>query len=49
MLTLGGLHESHAVDTNSAFAQGPRKTTENLDRVDRSQDLPSVYCLVASI
>jgi hypothetical protein len=26
--------------TNSAFALGPRKTTENLDRVDRSQDLP---------
>jgi hypothetical protein len=27
--------------TNSAFAVGPRKTTENLDRVDRSQDLPN--------
>jgi hypothetical protein len=26
--------------TNSAFALGPRKTTENLDRVGRSQDLP---------
>jgi hypothetical protein len=26
--------------TNSAFAVGPRKTTENLDRVGRSQDLP---------
>jgi hypothetical protein len=26
--------------TNSAFALGPRKTTENLDRVSRSQDLP---------
>jgi hypothetical protein len=26
--------------TNSAFALGPRKTKENLDRVDRSQDLP---------
>jgi hypothetical protein len=25
--------------TNSAFALGPRKTTENLDRVGRSQDL----------
>jgi hypothetical protein len=26
--------------TNSAFALGSRKTTENLDRVGRSQDLP---------
>jgi hypothetical protein len=26
--------------TNSAFPLGPRKTTENLDRVGRSQDLP---------
>jgi hypothetical protein len=26
--------------TNSAFALGPRKTTENLDRVGRSQELP---------
>jgi hypothetical protein len=26
--------------TNSAFALGPRKTTENFDRVGRSQDLP---------
>jgi hypothetical protein len=26
--------------TNSAFALGPRKPTENLDRVGRSQDLP---------
>jgi hypothetical protein len=26
--------------TNSAFALGSRKTTENLDRVSRSQDLP---------
>jgi hypothetical protein len=26
--------------TNSAFALGPRKSTENLDRVGRSQDLP---------
>jgi hypothetical protein len=26
--------------SNSAFALGPRKTTENLDRVGRSQDLP---------
>jgi hypothetical protein len=25
---------------NSAFALGPRKTTQNLDRVGRSQDLP---------
>jgi hypothetical protein len=27
--------------TNLAFALGPRKTTENLDRVGRSQDLPN--------
>jgi hypothetical protein len=27
--------------TNSAFALGPRKTTGNLDRVGRSQDLPN--------
>jgi hypothetical protein len=26
--------------TNSAFALGPRKSTESLDRVGRSQDLP---------
>jgi hypothetical protein len=26
--------------TNSAFALGPRKTTENIDRVYRSKDLP---------
>jgi hypothetical protein len=26
--------------TNSEFALGPRKTTENLDRVGRSQDIP---------
>jgi hypothetical protein len=35
---IGGLHAKHAVQrcilsTNSAFALGPRKTTENLDRV----------------
>jgi hypothetical protein len=40
-----GLHVKHAVQrgilgTNSAFALGPSKTTENLDRVGRSQDLP---------
>jgi uncharacterized protein YbcC (UPF0753/DUF2309 family) len=28
--------------TNSAFALGPRETTENLDRVGRSQDIPDV-------
>jgi hypothetical protein len=27
--------------TNSAFALGPRKTTENLDRVGWLQDLPN--------
>jgi hypothetical protein len=39
-LTLGGLYVKHAVQcgilgTNSAFALGPRKTTENLDRNSR--------------
>jgi hypothetical protein len=35
--------------TNSAFAAvGPRKTTENLDRVGRSQDLPDANWLLAS-
>jgi hypothetical protein len=34
--------------TNSAFAPGSRKTTENLDRVGRSQDLPDANWLLAS-
>jgi hypothetical protein len=34
--------------TNSAFSLGPRKTTENLDRVSRSQDLPDTNWLLAS-
>jgi hypothetical protein len=29
--------------TNSTFALGSRKTTENLDRFGRSQDLPDAY------
>jgi hypothetical protein len=34
--------------TNSAFALGSRKTTENLDRIGRSQDLPDAKgCLFA--
>jgi hypothetical protein len=34
MLPLGGLHvKLTALGTNSAFALGPRKTTENLNRV----------------
>jgi hypothetical protein len=33
--------------TNSAFALGSRKTTENLDRVGRSQDLPDLNWLLA--
>jgi hypothetical protein len=28
------------LDTNSASVRGPRKTTENLLRISRSQDLP---------
>jgi hypothetical protein len=34
--------------TNSAFGLGPRKTTENLDRVGLSQDLPDANWLLAS-
>jgi hypothetical protein len=34
--------------TNSAFALGPRKTTGNLDRIGRSQDLPDANWLLAS-
>jgi hypothetical protein len=34
--------------TNSAFALGPRKTMENLDRIGRSQDLPDANWLLAS-
>jgi hypothetical protein len=46
IVSCGGLHEKHAVQrgvlgTNSAFAQGPRKTTKNLD-----QDLPDANCLL---
>jgi hypothetical protein len=45
LMTLEGLHVKHAVqrgilDTNSANALRSRKTTENLDRVGRSQELP---------
>jgi hypothetical protein len=44
-LIFGGLHieacsATWNLGTNSTFALGPRKTTENLDRVGRSQDLP---------
>jgi hypothetical protein len=50
---VGGLHVKHAVKrgilgTNSAFVLGPRKTTEKLDRVGRSQDLPDGNWLLAS-
>jgi hypothetical protein len=34
--------------TNSAFTLGPRKTTENLDWVGQSQDLPDANWLLAS-
>jgi hypothetical protein len=34
--------------TDSAFALGPRKTTENLDRVGRSQNLPDANWLLVS-
>jgi hypothetical protein len=44
-MLLEGLRVNHAerignLGTNSAFAVGPRKTTENLDRVGRPQDPP---------
>jgi hypothetical protein len=46
----GGLHVKHTwnLGINSAFALGPRKTTENLDRVGRSQDFPDANWLLAS-
>jgi hypothetical protein len=34
--------------TNSAFVLGSRKTTENLDRVGRTQDLPDANWLLAT-
>jgi hypothetical protein len=34
--------------TNSAFALGPRKTTEYLHRVGRSQDVPNANWLLVS-
>jgi hypothetical protein len=37
------------VGTNSAFALGPRTTTENLDRVGRSQDLPDANRLLTNL
>jgi hypothetical protein len=37
---LGHAVQCGILGTNSAFAPGSRKTTENLDRVGRSQDLP---------
>jgi hypothetical protein len=50
---VGGRHVKPAVQswilgTNSAFALGSGKTTENLDRVGRSQDLPDANWLLAS-
>jgi hypothetical protein len=36
------------LDINSAFTLGSRKTTENLDRVCRSQDLPNAERLLTS-
>jgi hypothetical protein len=44
-LPLGGLHGKRAVQRGiwvpTQFTLRPRKTTENLDRVGRSQDLPN--------
>jgi hypothetical protein len=48
MLILGGLHERHAVQRGiwaptHHLLKGPRKTTDNLDRVGRSQDSIKVF------
>jgi hypothetical protein len=48
MLTSERLHVKQAMQmwnlgTNSAFVPEPRKTTENLNRVGMSQDLPDAY------
>jgi hypothetical protein len=51
MLVWGLLQASSATwdfGTDSALALGPRKITENLDRVGLSQDLPDAYRLPAS-
>jgi hypothetical protein len=53
MLPLGGLRVKQGsatwnLGTNSAFAPGTRQTTENLDRVGRSQDLPDTNYLLFS-
>jgi hypothetical protein len=45
-LLLGGLHVKPA--ERSGICSGPRKTTENLDRVGRWQDLSDPNCLLAS-
>lgn len=34
--------------TNSAFAQGPRKTSENSERICRSQENLKAYCILSS-
>jgi hypothetical protein len=52
MLPLRGMRVKHAVQrgnlgTDSAFPLGPRKTTENLDRVGWSQGLPDANGLLA--
>jgi hypothetical protein len=53
MLQFGGLQVKTAVQRgilgkHSEFALGPRKPTEKLDRVGRSQDLPDANRLRAS-
>jgi hypothetical protein len=45
---MGSMQWNVKLVTNSAFALGLRKTTENLDRVRRSQDLPDANWLLAS-
>jgi hypothetical protein len=34
---------------NSAFVLGPRRTTDNLDRVDRSQVLPDAKSIYVAV
>jgi hypothetical protein len=45
---MGSMQCNVEFGTNSEFALGPRKTTENLDQVGRSQDLLDANWLLAS-
>ena len=51
-IILGGLKKKHValrdLCTNSAFAPGPRKTSENFERICRSQENLKAYCILSS-